>query len=51
MLDHSSLEAIGFEVHALGKARTATKHSGDQDFVLRASSSVFDDKLGAYPSG
>ena len=50
MLDHKVLEEIGFEVHALGKARTAKNHSGEQDFVLRASSAYLDGKLGAYPS-
>ncbi|CAJ1356241.1 unnamed protein product [Effrenium voratum] len=37
MLDHAGLEKIGFEVHALGKARVATEHH-HQDFVMRAGS-------------
>ncbi|CAJ1356242.1 unnamed protein product [Effrenium voratum] len=39
MLDHAGLEKIGFEVHALGKARVATEHH-HQDFVMRAGSGI-----------
>jgi UDPglucose 6-dehydrogenase len=52
MLDHMKLEQIGFEVHALGKARNAhTAAPGGEDFVLRASSSHnLGSKLGSYPT-
>ncbi|CAE7600360.1 UGDH [Symbiodinium natans] len=42
MLDHAALEEIGFEVHALGKARAAKHARGEQDFVLRAGSAYLD---------
>lgn len=40
LLDHVNLERIGFEVHALGKARSKTVDYGNQGYIERAESSL-----------